>query len=491
MQTPRKLAIAALAASLIAAAVPSAASAARGLTIGFQSDAYQSPDAGVRNQWLSRTVDTGASIIRLNVPWFAIAPNRPADPTNPGSASYDFSAIDAAMRDASAHGLSVMLSVGGAPDWAEAPGRPAGTVPTAWRPNPSDLGNFTQAVAARYSGRFDPDGLLGPQPVLPEAHALEVWNEPNTSGSISPQFQGKTDVAAGIFRDMLNAGYDGVKAADPRMLVVAGGTDPYGDPPGGPYPPGIQRVQPVTFWQDVLCVRPVKTKGKKGKKAPAPRYVRTAGCNGPVRFDVLGHHPIDNTGKGPLEHGPLPGDASTPDLGRVVNVLRGAEKLGTTLPGTHSVWVTEFWWDSNPPNPSGAKLATQARWIEQSLYLFWKAGADTAFNFMIGDIDVRPNVRAGFQSGAYFQDGRPKPALTAFQFPFVTDRFSKTRVQAWGRSPVAGSLVIQRRAGGRWLRLTSIAVGQNGVFSTKLKLPGKQTLRAQVGGRTSLIWKQR
>ena len=154
-----------------------------------------------------------------------------------------------------------------------------------------------------------------------------------------------------------------------------------------------------------------------------------------MKFDVLAHHPIDNTGKGPLEHGPLPGDASTPDLGRIVQVLRGAEKAGTTLPGTHPVWVTEFWWDSNPPNPSGANLATQARWIEQSLYLFWKAGASTAINFTVGDTNVRPNVHAGFQSGVYFQDGRPKPSLTAFQFPFVTQRLDKRHLEAWGKSP--------------------------------------------------------
>jgi hypothetical protein len=153
--------------------------------------------------------------------------------------------------------------------------------------------------------------------------------------------------------------------------------------------------------------------------------------------------------------------------------------------------VTEFWWDSNPPNPSGAKLATQARWIEQSLYLFWKAGADTAFNFMIGDTDFRPNVRAGFQSGAYFQDGRPKPALTAFKFPLVADRLNRTRLLVWGRSPESGSLVIQRRAGGKWKRVRRIGVGQNSVFLTKLRATGTQRLRAKVGSSTSLTWKQR
>ena len=48
-----------------------------------------------------------------------------------------------------------------------------------------------QAVAARYSGGFDPDGAGG-EPPLPAVQALEVWNEPNSSDWINPQFQGKT-----------------------------------------------------------------------------------------------------------------------------------------------------------------------------------------------------------------------------------------------------------------------------------------------------------
>jgi hypothetical protein len=274
------------------------------------------------------------------------------------------------------------------------------------------------------------------------------------------------------------------------MQVITGGTAPYGDPPGGPYPPGIQRARPVTFWQDVLCVQPVKGKKKKGSKKKAkPRYVRKGGCNGPVKFDVLSHHAIDNTGKGPLQHGPTPDDASTPDLGRITQVLRGAEKVGTTLPGKHQVWVTEFWWDSNPPNPSGSNLLTHARWIEQSLYLFWKGGASTAFNFVIGDVPTRPDVHAGFQGGAYFQDGRAKPALTAFQFPFVTSRINRTTLEAWGKSPEAGKLLIQRKQGG-WKTVKRLNVGKGSVFVTKLKLSGKQLLRAKLGARTSIIWKQ-
>jgi hypothetical protein len=270
--------------------------------------------------------------------------------------------------------------------------------------------------------------------------------------------------------------------------VVAGATEPYGDPPGG------ARIEPVLFWQQLLCVRPAKGKKKKGKKGKKGKrsstFVRTS-CPAKPQFDVLSHHPIDNTGSGPLRSGPRKGDASTPDLGRIVRVLRGAERLGTVSPGgSHPVWATEFWWDSNPPNPVGAPLATQARWIEQTFYLFWKAGASVVINFQIADATTRPDVHAGYQAGVYFNDGRPKPSLTAFRFPFVTERINKQKLQAWGKAPEAGKLKIQRQQGKRWKTVKKLRVGKGAVFLTNLSLRGKQQLRAIVGTSQSLVWKQ-
>ena len=167
--------------ALLAALVfPAAAPAKRGLTTGFEDgDEYQSSDPAERALWLDRTVDSGAGIVRLSVSWASVAaPSRPPDPTNPGSAFYDFSSIDGAVRDAEARGLTVLLTVNGAPDWAEGPGRPASAAPGTWKPNPSDLADFVQALAARYSGSFDPDGL-GPAPPFPAAQAIQVWDEPN------------------------------------------------------------------------------------------------------------------------------------------------------------------------------------------------------------------------------------------------------------------------------------------------------------------------
>jgi hypothetical protein len=471
-------------------ATPTAAPAARGLVTGLTGPGqFQSADPAERSLWFNRAVDAGAGIVRLGVSWAAVAPSQPADPTNP--ASYDLSSVDGAVREAATRGVKVMITIDHAPTWAEGPGRPSDANPSSWDPNPSAVANFFQAVAARYSGNFDPDGP-GPEPTLPAVDALQVWNEANQDFWLAPQFQGTQLVGADRYRAILNSSYQAIKAVNPRILVVTAGTSPYGDPPGGPYPPGGARVRPVQWWQDLLCVKQAKGKKpkKKGKKTTAGKVVRVPGCTGRALFDVFAHQPIDNTGKGPLQHGHHRFDASTPDLGRVVSLLRGAERLGTLSGGRHPVWVTEFWWDSKPPNPAGAPLATQARWIQQSLYLFWKAGANTAINLTIRDTTEFPDTRNGYQGGLFFLDGRPKAALTAFRFPFVTERINKEVLRAWGKAPAAGKLVIQRKQGGRWVTIRKIQVGKGAIFLAKLRLRGQQRLRATVGGNTSLVWKQ-
>ena len=244
------------------------AMAARGLMTGFADSLFESSNPGERALWLDRSVESGAGLVRLNVVWRAVAPTPPPDPDNAGSLSYDFGAIDAAVRDARARGLTVMLTVSGAPDWAEGPGRPSTAVPGTWKPDPSSLASFMRAVAQRYSGGFDPDGP-GSVPAIPAVQAVEVWNEPNLLEYLAPQYEGSTPVSPDYYRKMLNASYAAVKSVDPAMLVVTGGTAPY----GGPSARGV-RLRPVAFDRRLLClrkVRPKHAKPSKKKKAQAQK----------------------------------------------------------------------------------------------------------------------------------------------------------------------------------------------------------------------------
>src|SRR5215207_2260483 len=203
--------------ALMAALVfPASAPAARGLVTGLTGpEQYQVPDPATRALAFDRTVEAGAGIVRLAVHWRDLASTPPANPASPNS--YNFSVVDASVRDAAARGIQVLITVNSAPDWAEAPGRSASAGEGAWRPNPSALADFMQAVAARYSGSFDP---VGAEPPLPAVQALQVWNEPNQDRWLAPQFQGSEIIGPAQYLALLNASYNAIKAVNPRVLVV-------------------------------------------------------------------------------------------------------------------------------------------------------------------------------------------------------------------------------------------------------------------------------
>jgi hypothetical protein len=167
--------------------------------------------------------------------------------------------------------------------------------------------------------------------------------------------------------------------------------------------------------------------------------------------------------------------------------LKKATKAGTALPGGHKpLWVTEFSYDSNPPNPGGVSLRTQAHWLEEALYLFWKQGVSTAVWYLVRDQAPAYN-NTSFYSGVYFYNGNPKPSMRAFQFPFVVWPNGR-HATVWGIAPKGGSVAVQRRRGRAWKTLFKVRVSAGGVFKRSIKgsLHGK--FRAVVGGTDSLTW---
>jgi hypothetical protein len=433
-------------------------------TTGITDPVYGSP---ARDVWLDRTVAAGGRFILVWVGW-GQDQQKPAagtDPSDPANPAYDFGTLDATIRAATARGLRVVLDVeGGAPAWAEGPARPATTEPGSWWPNPTAYADFARAVSRRYSGGFNPG-----TGVLPRVRYYQAWAEPNLPFHLTPQWvrAGRRWIAESplIYRDLLNAFYAAVKGVHSSNVVITGGPSPYGDPPGG------TRMPPASFVRDLLCLR--------RSLAPAP-------CPDPAHFDVLAADPYSFAG--PMRHGPRADDVTVSDMSKLTTALAAAERTGRALPRIHHrVWVTEFGWNSRPPNPNGVALLERARWIDQAFYMLWRQGIDTVTWYQI--VDQPPANYVTWQTGLYYQNGRRKPYLEAFRFPFLAQRSPHGHALVWGVSPHAGTVLIQDRQSGRWTTILRLRVSPREVFDRTILLRGRGLLRARVGADTSMEWR--
>ncbi len=321
------------------------------------------------------------------------------------------------------------------------------------------------ALATRYSGSFA--NAAGVE--LPLVSSFQIWNEPNLTTYLAPQYEGGSPVAAEHYKEMLNASYDAVHSVRPGDRIVTAGLAPYGDKPGG------YRTRPLAFLRDVLCL--------------ANDNRSAANCSDPARFDVLAAHAINTSGP-PKQSAINPDDASSGDLKSFTRMLRAAEKHRTVGgPSSHPLWVTEMWWETDPPSNRGLPVALQARFIQETMYLAWRAGFSAAIQLRLKDTSPSKNLSDRTASGLYFIDGQPKPSAQAFRFPFVAERGHGKRLRLWGEAPSAGKVRIQRRLNGHWSKVASLKAGGNRVFSGKIKARGRPKLRARAAGDTSLPWR--
>jgi hypothetical protein len=431
--------------------------------------AFQQGSSSARELWFHRARTLGARWVRLAAYWSSIAPFtlppgfRASDPAAHG---YDWTSLDEAVKDATAEGLHVVLVVQQAPNWAEGPGVPSYASPGSWEPSVSAFAAFAHAIALRYSGRFADPLHRGRE--LPVVSYFQAWNEPNLPIYLEPQWVQESNgsivaQSADTYRSLLNAFYAAVKAVQPHAFVLAAGTAPYGDPTG------VNRMAPLVFLREMFCLT--------AELAPNP-------CPDPPHFDALDHHPY---GLSPTIEARLPDDVAVPDLGKIWRVLHAAQRTHHVLPaGPKSLWVTEIDWSTSPPAPLTQPV--QGAYLSEAFYELWSQDVTNVDWFQLRDPPGRTNSFAG--AGLYFVNGAAKLAATAFRFPFVAlpVPHNKRSVILWGRAPVAGTVVIQKRVRTGWRTVRTLPTTAGGIFYAVPRLSPKLELRARIGAFASLAW---
>lgn len=294
------------------------------------------------------------------------------------------------------------------------------------RANPADFAAFARAAATRYS----------------RVRHWQAWNEPNHPGraTLKPG-------AATWYRDLVNRFAAAIHGVNPKNQVIAGGCSPFTTQTA---------VGPLRFMRQLLAHR--------------------------VTFDIWSHHPY--TSGGPTHEARGGDDVSLGDLPEMARVLRTATS-NKRVRSTRKVrfWVTEFSWDTNPPDPKAVPAALQARWTAEALYRMWDAGVSLVAWWRIRDDPLHASF---YQSGLYFRGSsiardRPKRTLYAFRFPFVA--FAEDgRVFVWGRTPAGkpGRVTIEQSSSGAWKKLGTLASDRFGIFSQLYATPGQGPLRARL-----------
>jgi hypothetical protein len=415
----------------------------------------------------ARIRKAGIASIDTWISWARSAPRQePANwnPENPTDPNYDWSQVDSSIKAIVAAGLQPMVGVGDAPVWA----RLAPSVPQS-PPEASTYGHFMRAAAERYSGKY---------PGLPRVRYWQIWNEPNLGLYFWPQFDATGKFTSpDVYRDMLNAGAKSIHAVHRDNVVVAGETSPFRDPT-----PEVLALDedwgPLKFMRRLLCV------DDRGRPT----------CENTAEFDVWSTHPY--TSGGPTHHAVLPYDVSIADLPEMRATLQSALRTGhvkTTVPVRF--WVTEFSWDSNPPDLCAVPMPLLVRWVPEAFYRIWANGIDLIGWFQLMDNPVTTDY---FQSGLFFRgatfaQAKPKAFLQAFRFPFVALRRGKG-VYVWAHMPLGkpGRVVVQQTFKGGWNRVASLRADRYGIVQAVLKVKQLGKFRATLGsGEKSLSFSMR
>jgi hypothetical protein len=427
------------------------ATAGHPLRTGFlDPGAFQGPSAA---EAVVRANAAGASLVRLFMTWNQVAPAAPDHPTDPDDPAYHWETIDQTVTAAVKGGLTPLVYISSPANWAR--GKAVG-LPGTW-PSPARLGQFSRAAATRYSGSFTPAGANVP---LPRVRYWQVWNEPNAGREIAPQRVNGRPVVPPHYRQMVNAFATAVHGVNAGNQVVAGTLGPFGHDSKD-----IQVVAPLRFMSDLLCV--------------SIQFPHRRTCSQRIHFDVWAHNPYTNGG--PNAHARRSEDVSIGDLREMHTLLDAATRRGTVVSKKPpEFWVTEFSWDTRPPDPLGVPLALHARWVSEALYRMWTAGVSAVIWFRLQDDPLR---QTPYQSGFYFANGKAKYSLEAYRFPFVAFRTGNGSVSVWGRTPPdkPGPVIVEGRRGGRWTTLARVSVGASGVFARRLSAPTTTTaLRARL-----------
>ena len=484
-------------------AVPGAAAASSSQESTFQDDnSLIYVDKAKLRTNLDVLDALGVDRLRVTLLWKNVAPQpnsrtRPAGFNATNHEAYGPTAwerYDTLVYEARARGLEINFNVTGpAPLWATKPA-PRQDILDTFEPNPAEFGAFVAAAGARYSGRWPDSPYVAPENKVPRVTYWSIWNEPNHSGWLTPQWNAESKTAfpraASLYRELLDRAYQGLQlSGHGKDTLLIGETAPKGITTRG-----IKKfIEPITFVRALYCVdaKGRLLKGRAAGELGCAKDAKTFRADHPALFSATGygHHPYELI-FGPKRK-PLSANWVTlANLSKLTQTLdRAFRRYGSRrkLP----LYLTEYGYQTNPPDRTGVSYARQAAYLNQAEYIAYRnRRVRTLAQFLLVDDDIK--VPAGFQSGLVTRTGRKKPSFNAYRLPvWVTRRGRTAKVWALLRSAPNGKAAkarVQFRAKGsrRWRTVKTVTTkNRRNYLTTSVRVRGKGAIRVRYGSAAS------
>jgi hypothetical protein len=486
---------------LLALAFPAGANAAARQVRIFQDDrmlVYSGPV--VRAAVLDQAKALGVDVIRVQFVWRNIALQKVSNPSDPAAYGSAWSNWDSLVIEAHKRGLKVLGTITGpAPTWAA--GITDKYYAGSRYPDAKAFGQFVAAVGRRYSGHAraaitaapsarasewsasaaglldgdctplpplitcGPSGpVIGPPPPpddpgsggsppppppsgggdqspppapgsgtptpppapgtkLPRIDTWSIYNEPNHPLFVSPQRVKGVLTSPSLYRALYRAGWKSLaRTGHRRDTILIGEVLPIGSNQNRE----TSTTSPLTFARELFCLNGGGKRHPGCGKHFAPLHARGWAVHAYYRKT------------GPFSRPPGPDDLTPSSVARLRALLAKAGHK-KRLRGSTTLWDTENGSQTRPPDPKGASLSGQARFINEAEYLAWRTPYMRSFSqYLYTD---ESEVWA-FQSGLTFKDGKPKPALSAYRLPVYVKKAGRG-VVVWGRVPARGVVTIK------------------------------------------------
>jgi hypothetical protein len=451
----------------------------------------------------ARTLDTmkalGADRVRVTLVWRLVAPDpgatqKPAGFDASVPAAYPAGAwdrYDRLVQLARQRGLGVAFDVSApAPNWATGTPPELPQIDPTFDPSAAEFAAFVRAAGRRYPG----------------VRYWSIWNEPNDAAWLTPQWLHDprdptrwVPTSPQVYRRLVDGAWQALQeTGHGGDTILIGETAPKGllDNAGLTSSIDAQR-----FVRELYCVDD-NLQAYQGTSAevrgcptadPAPTFVR----DHPALFAATGwaHHPYELSiapNQPPHHEDDWLTLGNLRDLNRLLRRIRARYAQPPQTPSR--VYLTEYGYQTDPPESDGVSPALQAEYLNHAEYLTWRdQSVRTLGQFPLKD---GTPVDSTFQSGLRTAKGVRKPAYDAYALPvwLPSPRVSVGgKLKVWGlvRAAPNGrraqvSIQVRRRGSSTWTRVAKRSTqGPRGYLMANVSVPGSGDLRLVWNGHHS------